>query len=172
MEEQGYIQIYTGEGKGKTTAAVGLCVRAMGYQKRVAMIQFLKNGQSGECKGLQMLGVIMTNQSAPNLPPWNDSVQDQWYEYTRKQWIQVNDLVLDDFDIIVLDELLGAINKNFLQEKEVLSFLESKPKKTEFIITGRNIPEWLMKRADLITNMQEIRHYFQEGVPAREGIEY
>lgn len=172
MEKQGYIQVYTGEGKGKTTAAIGLCIRAIGHQKCVAMIQFLKNGRSGECEVLKSLGVIMSTQTAPNRPPWDTSAQSEWFDYSKIQWEQVNDFLLEDFDVIILDELLGIINKGFIQKEEVLSFLEKKPAKTEIIITGRSIPEWLMQKADLITNMQEVKHYFQVGVPAREGIEY
>lgn len=172
MEKQGYIQVYTGEGKGKTTAAIGLCIRAIGHQKCVAMIQFLKNGRSGECEVLKSLGVIMSNQTAPNRPPWDQSAQSEWFDYSKIQWEQVNDFLLEDFDVIILDELLGIINKGFIQKEEVLSFLEKKPEKTEIIITGRSIPEWLMQKADLITNMQEVKHYFRVGVPAREGIEY
>ncbi len=168
----GYVQIYTGNGKGKTTAAIGVCIRAVAHHQKVCMLQFLKNGKSGECDILKNLGITLYDHNAPEKPPWDKSMNPQWQKYFNEQWATALHWLKEDFDLIILDELLAAFHKNFIQKDEIIEFLSKKPLKTEIIITGRNAPEWLIEAADLVTEMKDIRHYFDQGVAARAGIEY
>lgn len=171
---KGCIQIYTGEGKGKTTAALGLAFRAVGQNRKVDMIQFLKRGGCGEHKTAALLtGMTIYSGCEVSAPPWNVQAREEWAAHTAKQLeLAKYKLAAGESDVLILDELLGAMNAGFLHEADVLSLMEAKPEKTELIITGRGATDALIARADLVTCMTKVKHYMDEGISAREGIEY
>ncbi len=184
MAEQGQIQVYTGDGKGKTTAAIGLCVRAAGAGKKVAFIQFDK-GHAGDdfysernsLKKISQIDVIPTGmiRMMPNGQfRFTNSPQD--FEEATKGLQLANDAIKDSkYDLIVCDEILSCLLTKLLKEDQVLELLdvfEAAGRKCDLVLTGRSLPDTIKDRADLITEMKLIKHYFTKGIPARRGIEY
>lgn len=175
--KSGYIQIYTGNGKGKTTAAVGLAVRAAGNNYKVAMVQFLKGGETGELESAKRLAPYFNifrfekkrgffwTLSEEEKGELKEEIQEA-YRFCRK--------LLDEkqYDILIMDEVMGAINNKLITEEQMLELMENKPKEMELIMTGRNVPEKIFEKADLVTEMKDLKHYFEKGVPARKGIEF
>lgn len=172
MKEKSCVQIYTGDGKGKTTAALGLALRARGRGLDVRFIQFLKHGGCGEHLAMDQLGVKIDCGAEIAAPPWNKEALPLWQEHTRGQLQKAKEAVKSGADLVILDELLGAMGKNFISLQEVLELIKDKDERTELILTGRNAPEELIQAADLVTSMECIKHYMDTGLAAREGIEY
>lgn len=174
--EKGYIQVYTGNGKGKTTAALGLGLRAVGRGFRVVMVQFLKGRDTGELVSLQRLApdfVLLRFGEHKKFAFQMD--ESEKAALARK--IQEEFLGLKAFlnrtpcDVLILDEILGTLHGGFISLDTVLEFLDTKPFTMEIVLTGRNLPQAIYDRADLITEMVPIKHYMDAGVPARPGIE-
>lgn len=163
------IQIYTGNGKGKTTAAFGLAMRAAGRGKKVAVVQFLKNGDSGEVTSAKKLGIDVYYADVKR-PPWDKDASDEW-KADSIQRFELAKRLSSECDILICDELFLAISKQFISESDVLQFADS-CNKIELVLTGRCAPYALEKRADLVTEVRSVKHYYHAGVPAREGIEY
>ncbi len=172
---KGYIQIYTGDGKGKTTAAVGLAVRALADDLRIFFCQFLKGEESGELaflKGISDkidihlcgLNKFCTNRKNP--------AKDQIDAAKRGLELSKKAIFSGKYDIVILDEINVALYFNLLKIEDVLHILQNKPSSVEIILTGRNASKELYDYADLISEIREIKHYFQKGVRARKGIEY
>ncbi len=173
--KKGYIQIYTGEGKGKTTAAVGLAIRALAADMRVFFCQFLKGERSGELEFLSKITEkICIRQCGLNKfcvnrnNPGTDQIEaaKKGFELSKKAILSGN------YDLVILDEINVALYFNLLKIEDVLHILKNKPSSVEIVLTGRNAPEELYDYADLISEIREIKHYFQKGVKARKGIEY
>lgn len=170
----GQIQVYTGNGKGKTTAALGLALRAVGREMMVCMVQFLKGG-----------GPYGEHLAAPKLSPYltiiptgragwvnRENPDPEDVRLARKALeIARSALTSEGFDLIILDEINGAVDFGLLTVEDVLSLLEQKPEHVELVLTGRNADERIIAAADLVTEMREIKHYHKAGVPARVGIE-
>lgn len=173
---KGYIHIYTGNGKGKTTAALGLGLRAVGHGLRVCMVQFLKSAESGELHAVRSLGPKFSIHRF-------EKKRDFFWKLNEAEKAEVKLEVGEAFkfarqtafsdgcDILILDEVLGALNNNLLGLDELLEFLRSKPQGLELVLTGRGAPPELLEAADLVTEMGEIKHYYRQGVPSRDGIE-
>jgi cob(I)alamin adenosyltransferase len=172
--EKGYIQVYTGNGKGKTTAALGLALRAAGRKMMVCMIQFMKGGGPyGEHLAAPMLAPYLTvirtgregrvNRESP--APEDLRAAGEGIAHARQA------LADGKYGVVILDEINGAIACGLVPVEEVISLMESKPSDVELILTGRNAHERIIAAADLVTEMREIRHYFKSGVVARVGIE-
>ena len=164
------IQVYTGDGKGKTTAAVGLAVRAVGRGRKVTFFQFMKAWPSGEVNILQHLGVLVDRE-------WDgtfivDAPSKKQLQMVRNQYERVFEVYKKNFEIVVLDEILVAMHFGLLEERDIVLLMQSRPQNVELILTGRGATEAIMQKADLVTKMQKIKHYFDKGVEAREGIEY
>ncbi len=170
----GLVQIYTGDGKGKTTAALGLALRAAGHGLRTYIGQFMKGQDYGELRSAGMLSPYLTIE-----------------QYGRPTLIHVHEATPEDvrlahegldraraamcsgsYDIVVLDEVCVALHFGLLTLAEVVVFLEQRPAGVELILTGRRAPVELIARADLVTEMREVKHPYARGVPARRGIEY
>jgi len=168
----GLIQIYTGKGKGKTTAALGLAVRAIGHDFKVAIIHFMKIWDYGEVKGLKRLGIDLFRYGTTELiDPKNPSTID--YEEANKALLKTEELMeKSDYDILILDEINVAIDFNLITLKRVVEILDKKPDNLELVLTGRNCPQELIERADLISVIDEIKHPYQKGIEARKGIEF
>jgi cob(I)alamin adenosyltransferase len=173
-EFKGYIQIYTGHGKGKTTAALGLALRAAGHGYKTFIGQFLKGQKYGELESLQKLkSLIQLKQFGRNAFIHVDKNPDQKDIHKANQGLKtcLKAMLSGLFDIIILDEINVAVYFNLIKEKQVHEFLDKKPDNIEVVLTGRYAPESLIKRADLVTEMKEIKHYYTKKVLARDGIE-
>lgn len=166
------IHVYTGDGKGKTTAAIGLAVRFAGSGKRVAIFQFLKDGTSSELCVLKNANITVTPcQTETKGFIWNMSEQEKesLKEETCKNFCLAKEQA-ENYDMIVLDELAGVIDDGLVKLAEVVEFLNTCRK--EIVITGRNVPEEIIKMADYVSEIKCIKHPFQCGVGAKKGIEY
>jgi len=175
--DKGMIQVYTGDGKGKTTAAIGQGIRAYGNGLRVVMIQFLKSNETGELNVLRNLGDNFKLVRLEKKRGFVWTLKSEEMEELKKEVIEEYNyakevLVNDLCDVLILDEVMGVLKNNFLSEDDVLELIKSKQNHVEVILTGRNVPEKIAGYADLITEMKEVKHYFSKGVNARKGIEY
>ncbi len=170
---KGYIHIYTGNGKGKTTAALGLCMRAIGAGKKVFIAQFVKGMEYSEVKALKYFGdSVRIEQYGLECFIYNDPTQED-IDVARKGLQKVSQIIASQkYDLVILDEANIALYYKLFSENELIELLKNKPKQTEIIITGRYATEKLMQSADLVTNMDEIKHYYTKGVEARKGIEF
>ena len=174
--EKGLIHIYCGDGKGKTTAAMGLAIRAAGREKKVFITQFLKSGKSGELVSLEKLKEYIT--FLPGRPVnkfvWNMNDEEKMEakrEHTAR-FKEIKDIIKnEDYDLLILDEIIATINNGFIELSEVIDFLKNKPKTLEVVMTGRNPKDELIELANYVTEMKCIKHPFEEGIPSRIGIE-
>lgn len=175
--EIGYVQIYTGDGKGKTTAAVGQAIRAAGNGLNVYMLQFLKTGETGELEIAKLLGdkfQIFRFQSQEGFF-WN--LNDEEKIILQKEVNLAYDFAMevvrnDRCAVFILDEIMGILSNKLLTEQQVIELIDNKPINMELILTGRNAPKSIIDKADLVTEMKALKHYIDKGVYAREGIEY
>ena len=169
----GLIHLYCGDGKGKTTAAVGLAVRASGAGKRVIFTQFFKDGSSSEVEALKTLPGIRTIH-AQTVKGFYRSMTPEQREQAREDYIALFQQVAagKDADLLILDEIVSACNRGVVPETLVTDFLRSKPSGLEVVLTGRNPSPALMELADYITEMRKLRHPYDRGVAARRGIEF
>ncbi|MCX8082243.1 MAG: cob(I)yrinic acid a,c-diamide adenosyltransferase [bacterium] len=174
--EKGLVQIYTGEGKGKTTAAVGLALRAAGAGLKVGFFQFFKKPISGEITSLRNIKNIAIYHPVPYHPAFkyiSSTELDRQKRNFRRIWKEkvIDTIKKKNYDVIVLDEILIAIRDGFLDEKELILFIDERRSNTEIVLTGRYITDGLIDKADIITEMKKIKHPFPE-IKARKGIEY
>lgn len=175
--EKGYIQIYTGNGKGKTTAALGLGLRATGDGFTTYMIQFLKSWKTGELKAVEKLSPNFSifRFELPKDFIWNlkpDQIRLLKEEINEGYNFAIKVLQNRECDILIIDEIMGALSNKLLTEEQVIQLMELKPTDMELVFTGRNVPQAIYEKADLVTEMKDVKHYFNNGVEAREGIEY
>jgi cob(I)alamin adenosyltransferase len=170
------IQIYTGSGKGKTTAAIGQAVRAAGAGMKVGFYQFLKGGKfpvSEEkiLKGVHGITCIRFDQQAPVFDR-NAAGKSSFIRIQNDLAIVYDDMLNKGYNMMVLDELTHLIDLKLANEAQILEMLGKRPKGLEVVITGRQAPKALVKAADLVTEMKEIKHPFRKGVKAKKGIEF
>ncbi len=172
--DRGFTQIYTGNGKGKTTAAIGQAIRAAGAGYRTLIIQFMKEYPYSELKSLeQFKEFIEIEQYAGDdfvykkeLP--SKEVKDKAADGIRRA---EEEFTKDYFDIIVLDEIIVTIYFKLIEEKDVIELIKKKPANKELILTGRYCPQKIIDLADLVTEMKEVKHYYTQGITSRKGIE-
>ncbi len=172
--EQGYIQIYTGNGKGKTTAAIGQAVRAAGSGLNVYFVQFMKNYPYGEVELLPNLSAQITlkRYGTDDFVFKKEAPSEDLCSQMEIGLKEAEKAMLSSvYDLIILDEVLVSIYFKLFSIKRVLQFLKKKPKNVEIILTGRYCPKAILDQADLVTKMDEVKHYYQKGVRARRGIE-
>ena len=167
------IQVYTGNGKGKTTSSLGLIIRALGHNWRVCLIQFMKNDWDyGEIKTLsKMPGLdIFKFGTKDFVNPKNPAAID--YQEAESGWVKAKEILISDkYQLVVLDEINVAVFMKLLSIEQQLE-LCNLAGKAELVMTGRYADEQLIARADLVTEMYEIKHYFAKGVASRKGIEF
>lgn len=169
---KGYVQVYTGNGKGKTTAAIGLSIRAAGAGLKVYIAQFIKMGDYSEIKALKKFsGSITVEQfGLGRFIKGKPSQED--IEAARAGIEKVKSLMQSSgYDIIILEEANVAVKCGLIPVTEILDLISSKPENMELVITGRGADPAVIEKADLVTEMKDIKHYFQKGVQARVGIE-
>ncbi|QCX32649.1 cob(I)yrinic acid a,c-diamide adenosyltransferase [Caloramator sp. E03] len=169
--EKGYIQVYTGNGKGKTTAAFGLCLRAVCAGKKVYIGQFVKGMEYSELNAAKILPNFEIEQFGRGCFIRNEpSLED--FEAARKGLEKCKKIISSgEYDVVVLDEINIAMFYKLISVDEVLELIKLKAEKTELILTGRYAPQEIIDAADLVTEMREIKHYYTKGVMARKGIE-
>lgn len=174
--ERGFIQIYTGEGKGKTTAAVGLAVRAIGRDLKVGFIYFHKAPEKwgyGELKILEEIGVKVHGFAEKHPHFFEDAEEEEIREETLRGVEFVEGIFKEkSVDLLILDEIIISVRDDFLKEEELLELLDKKPEEMELVLTGRGASDALIERADLVSRIENVKHYFDEGMEGRPGIEF
>ena len=168
---RGLIQVYTGDGKGKTTAALGLAMRAAGHEMKVAFIQFLKGEPYGEHLFISQHHTFDIVQISVG-SSFTKSKEQLAPEAQQTLAYAEEAMLSGDYDLVILDEILVAINLGLITTQQVLDLLAKKPDSLELVLTGRKAPPEIVQRADLVTEMRMVKHPFSEGIGARRGIEY
>ena len=174
MTGTGRIHIYYGDGKGKTTAAVGLAVRAAGSGLKVLFFQFLKDNSSNERKILEALpGVTCLPGREPVkfVSKMNGDERIEFRHYNNKALDEIIKFC-GPFDMLILDEALCALNLEVLSEEKLISFIQHKPRGLEMVMTGPRLPDNLLEMADYVTEVRKVKHQFDLGRSARKGIEF
>ena len=170
----GYVHVYTGDGKGKTTAALGLALRAAGRGFRTYIAQLLKAQPTGEIEAVAKLAPLIRIEQfgREGFITVKDGPGDEDVERAKAGLAKAREAMLSGaYRIIVLDEVNTAVHFKVLPEKDVLDLIDERPAAIELVLTGRYAPASFVDRADLVTEMKAVKHYFDRGVKAREGIE-
>jgi cob(I)alamin adenosyltransferase len=173
----GLVHIYTGNGKGKTTAAIGLGIRASGRGRKVLMVQFLKGAHTGEMIALERFkpDFELCRYKEISKFSWNmtsDELEDMKKTVENLFQYAVKEAESGRRDLIILDEIMAAITSGFIEIEDVISFVMNKPEKLELVMTGRNAPFELVQLSDYVSEISMVKHPLSSGIPAREGIEY
>ncbi|MCK4394599.1 cob(I)yrinic acid a,c-diamide adenosyltransferase [Candidatus Bipolaricaulota bacterium] len=177
MNEPGLIQVYTGNGKGKTTAAIGAGIRAVGQGLRVHMVQFLKGGDNfppyGEVRAIEQIPRFTLEQFGPSHFVKPGAISDEDREIVKRGLKRSGEVLASgNYDLVILDEINVVLHLGMAALQEVLDLLDRKATQTEVILTGRGAPEALLERADLVSRIDAVKHPFDRGIKARPGIEY
>lgn len=171
MSEQGYIQVYTGNGKGKTTAALGLALRSICAGKKVFIGQFIKGMAYSELQAPVWLPGLVIEQFGRDCFIKNDPVAED-IQIAQEGMKRVREVIdSGEYDVVILDEVNVALHYRLFDKQKVLDVINAKPLGMELVLTGRYAPQEIIDAADLVTEMKEIKHYYTKGVPARKGIE-
>ena len=171
---KGYVQVYTGNGKGKTTASLGLALRAAGHGLKTVIVQFMKGWiDYGELAGVRMLSpYVEIHQAGRDTFVNRKNPDPEDVRLAREGFELAKETVLGHrADIVVLDEINCAVDFGLLPVDEVLELLRNKPDGMELVLTGRGAPREIVDAADLVTEMREVKHYYAKGVDARTGVE-
>lgn len=169
---KGYVQVYTGDGKGKTTAALGLALRAAGAGLRVYIGQFMKKRGYSELKSLRRFKSAIKIEQFGRQRFIGQKLLKKDKLLAQEGFEKIKKIIQDGkYDLVILDEINLALNYGLLSEKEVAMVVRDRPRGQEIVLTGRNAPRDIIELADLVTEMKEIKHYFSKGVKARAGIE-
>lgn len=174
--QRGLILVFTGNGKGKTTAALGTALRAVGYGHRVAIIQFIKGTwHYGEMDALARIPEIELHRTGAGFYKiMGDTLPEEVHRKAAADGLELarQSMRSGRYHLVVLDEINNAVKTGLLRVEEVLGLLDEKPEQLDLILTGRDAPPEVQERADLVTEMREIKHPFHKGVLARKGIDY
>lgn len=177
MVNDGLTIVYTGKGKGKTTAALGIALRATGYAKKICMIQFIKGSwHYGEMESSKRLEpefeMVAIGKGFVGIIDDKSSKED--HKEIAKEAIRISKEKIHSgkYDIIILDEINYAVNLDLVSLSEVLNLIKSKPRELDLILTGNHAKNQVIEMADLVTEMKEIKHPFQQGIKARKGIDF
>jgi cob(I)alamin adenosyltransferase len=173
--EKGLIEVYTGDGKGKTTAVIGLACRATGHNLKVCFIYFHKNPERwgyGEFKILEKIGVDIFGFAKEH--PHFDKVEKEKLREECLKGIEFIKKIYKEkkYDVIICDEILISLRDGFLNEEEIIKIMEEKPENIELVLTGRYITEKIIEKADLVSEIKKIKHPYDKGIKSREGIEF
>ena len=173
--EKGLIEVYTGDGKGKTTAVIGLACRATGHNLKVCFIYFHKNPERwgyGEFKILEKIGVDIFGFAKEH--PHFDKVEKEKLREECLKGIEFIKKIYKEkkYDVIICDEILISLRDGFLEEEEIIKIMEEKPENVELVLTGRYITEKIIEKADLVSEIKKIKHPYDKGIKSRKGIEF
>lgn len=176
VSTRGLTIVYTGEGKGKTTAALGLALRAAGYKKRVLVFQFGKIWFTGEQAGIKMLSpyvkLLSRGISFVGIIDDSSSLSDH-IQVAQEAFEEVySEVISGRWDVVIIDEIIGAVAGKLLKQSQIIKLIQDKPDKLDLILTGHHAKPSLYKYVDLVTEMVEIKHPFQKGILARPSIDY
>ena len=172
--EKGFVQVYTGNGKGKTTAALGIALRAVGHGLKVLIIQFMKgNIEYGELQSARKLHPYLTIKRMGRKTFVSKSHPDPADIERAQEGFSLAKKAIEngEFDIVILDEINVAIDYGLIPVSDLLKLIDSRPKRVELILTGRNAKPEIIEKADLVTEMVDRKHYYDKGISARKGIE-
>ena len=177
MLTKGYVQVYTGNGKGKTTAALGMTVRAVGYDWNVCVVQFIKGSwKYGELDGIKRLApnVELNVMGQGFVGIIDDDKPFEDHRTAAKEALELAraKILSGKYQLVILDELNVAVSLGLVSDEELRSLVEQKPDRLHLVITGRGASKWLIDRADLVTEMAEIKHPYQKGILAQKGIDF
>lgn len=169
---KGYVQVYTGDGKGKTTAALGLALRAVGAGHRVFMAQFVKGMKYSELDGAERLAPELTIRQYGRRCFIRNEPEPEDVEAAQAGLAEAEKALFSgDYELVILDEANIALHYELFTLERLFELIDGRPEHVELVITGRRAPDALIERADLVTEMREIKHYYTQGVEARKGIE-
>ncbi|MGN8000075.1 cob(I)yrinic acid a,c-diamide adenosyltransferase [Sphingomonas sp. 22176] len=173
-EEKGLLIVHTGKGKGKSSAAMGMVVRAIGHGMKVGVVQFIKGAMmTGEKAVFDAFPEQVEFKPMGEGFTWDTQDRARDIAVTRTAWEEVRRMIADpSYDMVLADELNIALRYDYLPLDEVLAVLEARPPMTHVIVTGRNAPDALIEAADLVTEMTQVKHPFRSGVKAQKGIEF
>ena len=177
MNKNGLTIVYTGKGKGKTTAALGIALRATGYKKKICMIQFIKGSwHYGEMESSKRLEpefeMVAIGKGFVGIIDDKSPKEDHQKVAIEAIKISNEKIQSGKYDIIILDEINYAVNLNLISLEDVLELIKSKPENVDLVLTGNYAKEEVIEAADLVTEMREIKHPFQKGIKAKEGIDF
>lgn len=177
--KHGYIQVYTGDGKGKTTASLGLAMRALGRCWKVLIIMFTKGGDDyGELNSFRNLSpeisknLTIVQAGLDRIVYQNNKSSADAYEIKKGWELAKNAIKNDEYNLIILDEANIAIDMGFIDLSEMLDVLKNKPEEMEIVLTGRNAKQEIIDIAHLVSEIKPVKHYWDTGIAARKGIEY
>lgn len=169
---KGYVQVYTGNGKGKTTAAIGLAIRALGAGWRVFVAQFIKSGEYSEHKALARFSDHLTMRTYGRNVFIRGEPEAEDIRLAQEGMDEIQEVVTSgEYRLVVLDEANVAVRYGLIEVEQILDIIEKRLEGVELLITGRYADPRLIDRADLVTEMQEVKHYYNRGVKARVGVE-
>jgi cob(I)alamin adenosyltransferase len=168
----GYVQVYTGEGKGKTTAAIGLAIRSLGAGWRVFIAQFLKAGEYSEHKALAKFSDHLTIKTYGRNVFIKGKPEDEDRRLAQAAYEEIAEIVASGrYHLVILDEANVAVHYGLITVDQILELIDRRAEGVELVITGRYAHSRLIDRADLVTEMREVKHYFARGIRARKGVE-
>ncbi len=177
MNKEAYVHVYTGDGKGKTTSSIGLAIRSLGAGNKVFFSQFMKNGEYSEIKALDKIsgtsfpGQLEIHQFGKEGRSFQ-KLTDEDKKLARKGFKMAMDAAsCGDFDLVILDEVNIAVYYNLIEEKQLVELIDNRDVKTELVLTGRYASDKIIEKADLVSEINAVKHYARNGVPARIGIE-
>ena len=177
MEKNGLTIVYTGKGKGKTTAALGIVLRASGYKKKTCMIQFIKGswhyGEMDSSKKLEPeFEMVAVGKGFVGIIDDKSSKED--HEKIAKEALKISNEKIQSgkYDIVILDEINYAVNLGLITVDDVISMIKSKPSNLDLVLTGNYAKDEVIEMADLVTEMKEVKHPFQQGIKAKKGIDF
>jgi cob(I)alamin adenosyltransferase len=169
---KGYVQVYTGKGKGKTTAAIGLAIRSLGAGWRVFIAQFLKAGEYSEHKALAKFSDHLTIKTYGRNVFIKGRPEDEDIRLAQAAYEEIAEIVASGrYNLVILDEANVAVHYELITVDQILDLVDRRAEGVELVITGRYAHPHLIDRADLVTEMREVKHYYQRGVKARRGVE-
>ncbi len=173
---KGMVHIYYGSGKGKTTAALGIILRALNYNHKICIIKFFKpQNISGEDKALKKyknIKLIFSKYPHPQFIKNNDQNKREAEAYQHSLFKEAEKIIQQNYNIVVLDEILDLVKAGIIKTEDITGLIKSKNKNIELILTGHYINKTLIKDADLVTEMKKVKHYYDKGHPAKKGVEY
>ena len=169
----GLVQVYTGNGKGKTTAAIGQAIRACGHGLKVFMIQFMKGREYGELKLARGMKNFTIEQYGLDTFVEKNNPTEEDLELAQNGLERARQVIMSgNYDIVILDEINVAIDYGLIKLDAVINLIKNKPKGVELILTGRYAPREIIRIADLVSEIKEVKHHYTKGIKARKGIEY
>jgi cob(I)alamin adenosyltransferase len=174
--KKGLVVVYTGNGKGKTTAALGIILRSLGYDKKVLLVQFGKNSFSGELTALKKFGsqvkIIQGGLGFVGILGDNKKIDEHRISACKTLGILEREMLSGKWDLVVADEIIGAVIGSLIDEADLLNLIALKPDNIDFVLTGRRAGKELIEKADLVTEMKKVKHPYEKGIKAKKGIDF